>query len=405
VAALSESRTVPAAFGFIGAEHPFHDQIGPLREYITRSSAHSRLRARLEAGLPACIHAEIKGDYQADGWTLERCYYSIQYPEPSRPGGYYAWSLHYRRGDAAPRIVEFPCDPKLATLQRLWSAVPAGGEQVLRYVPLRRLTFLQPADRSGPARIGKVKKPHRCADGYARLQAVASAGEAGCSIPRPLGLDLEQGLFYQEKLPGEEAGRLLNWRNYQDYLTGIGEVHARLRRLPTARMERWDRCGVLANVWTDLHWIGFHLPEHQALLERVGHRLHRRMATLTPVEAAFCHGDFACSQVLCHELGWSVVDFDLSGVGDPYQDAAMFLASLAYDVPLFSHRPELLDAAAGYYLCGYREAAPALDAATLDWYRACAEIYHLALMLKKDRHCDAACRRAMQRLCRLLEVH
>jgi tRNA A-37 threonylcarbamoyl transferase component Bud32 len=404
MAGLSETGADAAVFGFIGTGHPFHGPLRRLRERIARSPAFAQLQARTAAGQPTSLHAEIKGDYRADGWAIGRFYYSIQYPEPERPGAYYAWSLHQGPNGTVPQAVEFPRDPKLAALDRMW---PGAGERVLRYVPLRRVTFLQPADHAGPERIGKLKKPHRCRDGYARLQAVAAAAaDAGCTIPRPLGVDAPRGLFYQQKVPGREVGTLLDRANHRVHLAAVGELHGRLGRLPVRNMPRWDRQGVLGNLWQDLDWIGFHLPEHQPLLERLSHRLHRRIAALAPAPAAFCHGDFACSQVLRHDGGWSVVDFDLAGVGDPYQDVAMFLVSLAYDVPLFGRSPELLEAAAGCYLDGYRDAAAqVLDGPTLDWYRACAEIYHLALVLKKDRYCEAACRRALQRLCRLLEVH
>lgn len=403
---LTEPPAGRTIFGFIGTDHPFNDRLRPLRDRIAQSTAYAQLQMREAAGLPTSVHAEIKGDIRSGSWALGRFYYSIQFPDASRPGGYYAWSLHAGSSGGTPEAVEFPRDPKLAALDRVWSSAD-GGEQVLRYVPLRRVTFLRPKDSNGPERIGKLKKPHRCRDGYTRLQAVAAAAtDAGCTVPRPLALDPERGLFYQQKVPGAEVGFLLNRANFREFLAAIGEVHGRLGRLPIHAMPRWDRQGLLGNLWLDLDWIGFHLPEHQPLLARLGHRLHRRMATLAPAPARFCHGDFACSQVLRHDAGWSVVDFDLAGIGDPYQDVAMFLVSLAYDMPLFSGSSNLLEQACACYLAGYREAAPQpLDGSTLEWYRACAEIYHLALMLKKDRHCDAACWRALERLCRLLEIH
>jgi len=73
---------------------------------------------------------------------------------------------------------------------------------------------------------------------------------------------------------------------------------------------------------------------------------------------------------------------------------AILLASLPYDLPLFqagagADSPadgSLLERAAAAYLRGYAEQAGApIDALRLAWHRIGAEIYYLALMLKKDR--------------------
>ena len=302
------------------------------------------------------------------------------------------------------REYEFPHDPKLTHLADFIFSQGNTGVRVLRYVPLRRVTFLKPGLEGSPDLIGKLKKTNRAKDGYLRLSNMnILSSNFSFSVPKAVSIDTNQAIFYQSFAPGTEVTHLLNDKNYLELMTEIGNLHGELGNSPTAESNRWDRDGVKDNLWHDLDEIEFYLPETTVFIEKLRVWLKNRQQKLTQVSDTFCHGDFACPQILRAEIGWSVVDFDLAGMGNPYQDMAMFMVSLSYDVPIFQERQELLKSAQTAYLEGYqnRHALP-IDMETLVWYLVCAEIYYVVLILKKDRYTQAAYDAAQNRLYELI---
>lgn len=393
----------PSCFRFIEPSHPFYDQIVEFDHYICESKAYREMTARQATGLPVSIHAEIKSKDIDGKRRIDRFYYSIQFPGPSLPGGWYGWSLHYSGKTGGVTEYEFPYDPKLPHLADFILAPENADIKVLRYVPLRRVTFLRPRRNGSPDLIGKLKKPNRANDGYVRLaRAHDVCPDFGFVVPRAVELDNENSVFYQSLAPGLEVTDLLNERNYLDLLAGIGKVHGQLGKCPIAKDNRWDRDGIKDDLWRDLAEIAFYLPEKAAFIDRLGGWITHNPLKLTGANTAFCHGDFACSQILRTEDGWSVVDLDLSGAGDPYQDIAMFMASLSHDVPLLQSRQDLLAPAQTVYLEAFRQTSDIpIYPDALTWYLVCAEIYYLALILKKDRFCQAAFDSAELRLSKL----
>lgn len=393
-------------FGFIKQAHPFYKQISAFEEMIHLSPAYSEYLSRQQQGLTTCIHAEVKTKSCEDGRYLERFYYSIQYPEHTLRGGWYAWSLHYSRYDGLTQISEFPNDPKLVHLPLFINSPENRDIEVLRYVPLRRVTFRTPASQEQPSIIGKLKKPNRCQESYRRLVDLAKIADYNaCAIPKPKGINIAQSVFYQELVPGVETGLILNRENYRVFLSEIGKLHGHLFSWPILEDKPWGRDGVMKNIWQDLDEIIFYLPQTELVLSKIGNWLKQRKNYLAVISKTFCHGDLSCSQILRHANGWSVVDFDLAGLGDPYQDMAMFLVSLNYDVDFFQGQPEFLPIAYAAYLEGYQHAnEDRVDVETFNWYLACAEIYYLSLILKKDRFTTLALDRALVRLQQLTEL-
>lgn len=387
-------------FGFIEPTHPFYQQICAFAGKIQQSPAYHEYLSRQGKGLETHIHAEVKTKYAEENRYLDRFYYSIQYPDHTLPGGLYAWSLHYSKSDGITKIYEFPNEPKLAHLAGFIHSPVNRDIKVLRYVPLRRATFLTPASHEQPSSIGKLKKPNRCKEGYRRLVDIAEiADKTACTTPAPKGLDSLHSVFYQELVPGVETGLIINRENYELYLSEIGKLHAQLHTWPISDDKPWDRDDVMKNIPHDLVDIIFFLPLTTPFLEKIGNWLKQGEKYLKTKPKAFCHGDFACSQILHHAGGWSVVDFDLAGLGDPYQDMAMFLVSLSYDVDFFQEYPEFLPTAYAAYLQGYQDVnEDGMDSDTLNWYLVCAEIYYLNLILKKDRFTGLALERAQFRL-------
>lgn len=402
MAALTNQHYFPdnSIFGYIQPRHPVHQQVRSFESQIHQNPAYSEYTARQQKGLATEIHAEIKLIGSGDSRHIERFYYSIQFPAPELPGGFYAWSLHYSLHDGITKIYEFPNDPKLFHLASFINCPDNREVKILRYVPLRRVTFLRHESYGKPAVIGKLKKPRRSEEAYRKLVDVAEiANPKVCRTPQPQGLNSNESVFYQQLVPGIETGPILNNENYCLILTEIGKLHGELGKWPISQAKPWDRDGVMKNLWRDLDDIKFFLPETESFLSKVCNWLKQWQRNLAAIPKTFCHGDFACSQILHHDLGWSIVDFDLAGLGDPYQDMAMFLVSLSHDVVLFHTQPELLPKAYTAYLEGHQIATDnMINNETFIGYLICAEIYYLALILKKNRFTTLAFERTLERL-------
>lgn len=371
-------------FSAINSSHPFYDQVGNLEQHILNSEAYTAAKKRQQQNLPVSIHAEIKTKSNGIGKLVDRFYYSIQYPDASKHGGWYAWTLYYAEDNPVPVIYEFPHDPKLPHLAQFIHSPEHRNIQVLRYVPLRRVTFIKPGDGQTPTLIGKLKKPKRCLQGYDRLNEInAIAINGHYTIPKAVDIDQEFSTFYQTLMPGQDIAEMFNDQNYLALMADIGQLHARLGNWPIPADQCWDRSGVSLSLGNDIEEIKFYLPESAAFLETIADWLDGCKHDIEPIQG-FCHGDFACPQILRDDKSWSVVDFDLAGFGDTYQDMAMFMVSLNYDVPFFKTRPAFLNAAYHAYLNAYFQTTnKPIDKSTLNWYLVCAELYYLALSFKK----------------------
>ncbi len=401
-------------FSFIEPEHPFYRQIRRFEEIWAE-------RALLLGGIneePAVektmIHSEIKGSFAPSrGWELSRFYHSFQYWDKSAPIGFHAVTLYYSVKTGEIEFFEFPKEPYLEGMVSYFEAKSARRKgpslpiEILRYVPLRRLTFRLPASEGAvmPA-VGKFKRRSRLKEAYDRLTAVAASLKgvpSSFSVAAPVGIDEAHALFYQEEKQGEDLSALLNKNNYRPLIHAVGGLHHDLHRLDVSTVPEWDLSVFLQTIESSIQLILFFQPERQVFLKNLRERLLKSVPSENRDDYTFCHGDFVCSQLLRGDGSWSVIDFDLAMRGDPYREIAMFIASLKYDVPFFHNamtgsdspgtgaatsQANLLfcEEAGDAYLNGYEERAKKrLDQKKLRWYRICSEIYYLALMFKKDR--------------------
>jgi hypothetical protein len=403
-------------YAVVADAHPWAEQVQMLREAI-------RIGPAAPAG--ARIQAELKGVRQPDGrWTLERAYWSIQQRDASAACGLSAYTLSADlRPPAAPRIdwLRLPHDPYLSEMASWLAATPDGAAlQVLRYVPLRRMTFrLRSAD--GRIGIGKFKRRSRYAQAYGLLGLIdeavqRQAGSSGSGLPvdagyrvsAPVALNPQRALYFQTCLPGEDLADRITPDNVAGWLAGIARRHAHLQRLDVPTLALRSIAHWQSQARTDLAWIGWMRPdlaEPLALLAEAVGRLPDAGDGDVDGQTGFCHGDFVCSQFLVPSASgvedaaaasWSITDFDLAHRGDPLRDLAILLASLTHDVPALAadaaqSRPRIDHESLAQTCLGSRAHAAGSsadearrDARRLRWHRLCTEIYYLGLALKKD---------------------
>jgi Ser/Thr protein kinase RdoA (MazF antagonist) len=394
----------PGFFSFVRPGHPFRPQ---LEEWLALLRGDERFaRARAIPGRSA-VHAEIKGVPDGDGWKAERFYWCYQYSDPADPvSPFRAFTVYFNAKGGRAEGYEFPRDPYLPTMEALLApgAPGFGGARelrVLRYVPLRRVTFRLGSGGGQGAVIGKFKRRSKLRESYDRLAAVhraVSAGGLDFSVAAALGLDEERCVFFQELLPGRDLSETLEARNFEARLGRLGRMHRQMHALQVPGLPRWRFPDYLETLEQDLRWIGFFLPAPEAALRGVWERLRRSPPRVDDDTTAFCHGDFVPSQALDDGGRWSITDFDMARQGGAALETAKLLACLKYHVPLVKGAFEsaspagdaLAAAAEEAYLRGYEaEQGGPLDRERIAWFRLCAEIHYLALSLKKDTYSPA----------------
>ncbi|HET7475901.1 MAG TPA: phosphotransferase [Dermatophilaceae bacterium] len=384
--------TAPSApFAFVPADHPLR----PVLDAILADLPAQR------ATLPAAgarVVAEARGRRDGAGWTADRVYCSLQATDPAT-GSFDARTVLWSAANREPQWVRLPEDPYLPGLAACVAPAGADGIEVLRYVPLRRFTY-----RTG-RRVVKVKRRSRLLDSWSRAQAVAHAApRSGQRVPALLGLDQERSCYTQvdEQRPAlsdQAAGSAL-----APLLGEAGAVHARFHRIPAAPLPAGEGPdAVLGAALRSASWASAMLPALAGVLQRAGARL----ASTVPHPAgaddlATCHGDLVPSHLLGGSGDWCVIDLDLAHRGDRYQDLAMFVAGLAYDVPALADgvaADPTQARAATAYLDGYRDThAHRLDEDRLRWHLLAAHVHHAGLLVTKDRAHPAAVTGTLARL-------
>ncbi len=386
-------------FSLVGEDHLFAPLLAAFRAVIAGHCA--------KTPAPTTVHAEIKALPTGDGgWRLDRFYWSGQAWDLPGRLSFRADTLAYRADGGLPGWHHFPHDPYLgamgATFDALLATRPAAVIDVLRYVPLRRMTF-RVLEGGQPVLVGKLKRRSRFEEADQRLATVARAvagREPGFRVARPAGVDAALGLTMQEALPGRNLAELIAAETALPLLERLGAILRGLHELEAPGLPAWDEQGARDATARDLSWVAFMRPELGELAAGLAALIERAAPPIGLGRPRVCHGDFVPSQVLADGESWSVIDFDLCRYGDPYHDLAILLAALPYDVPALRDAPDaLLRRAVTACVGGYEDRAGApLERGRLLWHRLCAEIYYLGLALKKDWLDLAGYQRALDRL-------
>lgn len=395
----------PTLFAFVDDDHPFAPSIERFRAQVA-----ARPEARAwRADARAIVHSELKGGALPDGgFAIDRMYCSVQRADD----GFAALSLCFAAKHGRTNWYAFPDEPYLSGLRPFVEsgALVADGHapalDVLRYVPLRRFTFRgRLRTRPNRAVIGKVKRASRVREAHERgvaiARAVAAAGRP-FSVAAPLGIDAEHRIAFQGVVAGRPLSDLV--ADPAD-VADAGALQHAFHRLPARGLPAWDQDAFVRRIARDVDWIAFLRPEAAPVLEGVRRALVHSPRRLDDAELVCCHGDWVCSHVYRSPGGFAVIDLDLAGRADPLWEVAMALAAIARDVPLLeaAHADPRADAVAALqraedaYVEAYRAAAGAFDDHRLGYWRLCAEIYELALMLTKDRYAPVPFARSLAR--------
>jgi len=374
------------AFPAVESSSAVHDALAPLLDLIAADPG-------IPSGSEASVRAEVLPRRASSGEIeLGRCYWSVQWPDAANRYGFTARTLHWDRRSREARVVDFPDEPVMDWLVGPEGALSSHGERanvrVLRYIPLRRVTFaLEHASGLPPRVIAKTKRRRsilRATRALLGVRRAVTRGDDTFRIPPPVGLDARRQLLYLAEVPGRSLSELLaaGQLDRGDALHRLGRVHRAVHELDVHRVPVWRHADWLAATATAADQIGMLVPSVRGQVAAVVDRLGRTMPDDS--DFVFCQGDFVPGQILCDPTGWTVLDFDDAHHADPHAEVAALTVALGWE--LTHPSPADADAARRAYLAGYCErTGRRLDPARWEWFVAVARVRYLARRLVKGR--------------------
>lgn len=343
-------------------------------------------------GADAHVHTELRVRRGRDGGAgLMRFYWSRQVTDRNAPWGFAARTIYCDKRDPTPRVHEFPSEPALTMLTDENGPLRDDGlprnAQVLRYIPLRRVTFrLRDGAGLPPSVIAKAKRPsglERAVTAFrAAHLAAARRGAGALSVPRLLGHDSHRGVLYLEELPGQALDVALHRLDVAEAMQRLGESHRDLQELEVeGNLPRKGTADWLADAQHAATQIGLFVPSLAAAAEAV----HDTLVRTAPDDGRllYCQGDFLPGQILCDEARWSIIDLDDSRYADPLSDVAALYAALPREHGVPSDR---LEEAQQTYLDSYaRRSGEPIDQDRWRWFLSLTRLTLLAKRLVKGR--------------------
>src|SRR3954447_24051103 len=203
----------------------------------------TEVQAEMETsdGAAPHVHTELRVRRGSDGEPeLVRFYWSRQVTQDDAPWGFAARTVYCDKRDRTPSVHVFPAEPALTMLAAEHGPLLEEGRprtvEVLRYIPLRRVTF-RFRDGSGlpPRVIAKAKRPSGLERAVTAFRAAEEAamrrGAGALSVPRLLGHDSRRGVLYLEELPGQSLDVALHRLEVTEAMQRLGESHRDLQEL------------------------------------------------------------------------------------------------------------------------------------------------------------------------------
>lgn len=368
-----------------------------------------RLRPLVEAeverydGRGLTVHAELRAVRGSGGAAeMERFYWSMQGADPTTAWGYGARTLYCRDDPEGLRVHEFPSEPVLSWLDDPDGPLRRDGRaeqvEILRYIPLRRLTYRLLDGAGLPDRvIAKTKRTgglNRAAVAFLAVNQAAARRPAAPRVPRLLRLEPPRHTLYLEELPGRPLHVAIAGLDLGDAMVHLGGLHRSLQELevkglPVRRVADW-----LRDAREAVDRIAMFVPSAAGRAESIRADLARKAPDDQGLR--FCQGDFLPGQILCDPSGWSVIDLDDSRYADPLSDVAAMFVGMPRELRLAAveagqARRTYLDAYAA-------RAGEPVDRDRWRWYLTLLQLNELGKRLMKGRVAPGEAEAVLDRL-------
>jgi glycosyltransferase involved in cell wall biosynthesis len=181
--------------------------------------------------------------------------------------------------------------------------------------------------------IGKTRVHRFGNEGFRMQERIWNAGfdsasADGISVPEPIGVIPQFRMWFQRKVSGETATRLLPAPHGVELASRIAIAIHKLHQanVPTERQHMMaDELRILHEC---LAKVQQQKPEWSARLDRVLAACDRLGASVPEPRLCGIHRDFYSAQVVVHEGRIYLIDFDLYCLGDPALDIGNFIGHI-----------------------------------------------------------------------------
>ena len=181
--------------------------------------------------------------------------------------------------------------------------------------------------------IGKTRVRRFGNEGYRQQERIWNAGfdsasSDGISVPEPIGVIPKFRMWFQRKLPGETATRLLGGPGGTELAQRIAEAIQKLHAANVPTERRHGMADELRILHECLRKVMCQKPEWSERLARVLAGCDRLGASVPEPRVCGIHRDFYPAQVVVHEARIYLIDFDLYCLGDPALDLGNFIGHM-----------------------------------------------------------------------------
>lgn len=212
----------------------------------------------------------------------------------------------------------------------------------------------------------------------------------GVSVPEPLGVVPELGLWLQARVSGRPSTVVLPGSGGVRVSAHVADGLYKLHRAPASPWRRHTTGDEMMVLRERLREIARERPEWAPRLDRVAEACARAAAGLEAPAPALVHRDFYPDQALVDGERLHIVDLDLCSWGDPALDVGNFVGHLIEQALREHGDAGALDAPAAALVERYAERAGAATAAAATVYATLTLARLLGLSVRfPERHATA----------------
>jgi len=152
-------------------------------------------------------------------------------------------------------------------------------------------------------------------------------GQRRVKVPMPIAYIPEKRLLIMEAVPGQPLEKLLAGSD-QQAIERAAEALARLHEIRSLDLPVRDSQSAMSDLESTAEMIRAVAPESIDSVTSTLHKIKTGLLQVADASTTFVHGDFYYGQVLVHEEGAFIIDYDRSYLGDPLADLGNFCAHL-----------------------------------------------------------------------------
>ena len=177
-------------------------------------------------------------------------------------------------------------------------------------------------------------------------------------VPRPLGYEHAEGIYFQDSVPGVALGTDRTAAEFMPAVLHAAEALATIHDSGIETRKAFALDGEMARLEKVLDQFAIVHPRGYFLLRELLVHIRSRLRGLKEEAIVPSHGDFKYDQLLHHESSFSLIDFDYFAATETSFDLGKFCGHLMPSMPRGWEQAYAADQARTAFLQRYRELRP-----------------------------------------------